>query len=271
VEDLDLPKMNKQIIIPTNCPSCGSSLIISGEYLLCPNESNCFPQCSGKIRNWISELNILEWGNSLIEKLVQSGKVTTIADLYKLSIDDLSNLDRMGKKSAKKCYDTLWANTNLPLDVFIGALSIPMIGQSTIKLLIKNGYDTLCKLQALDATMMSKVSGVGPIKAKSLVDGLVFNKHLIADILRSGVTIKEVINGKLTNKSFAITGSLTIKRADVESMIKEHGGEVKKSVSKGLSYLIISDPSSMSSKAVAARKLGTILINESEFLDMVKL
>lgn len=260
----------KVAIPPTHCPSCGGIVVMIGENLTCTNSATCPAQVIGRIKNWVSDLNILEWGDTLIEKLVEAKKVTTVADLYTLTVSDLAGIDRMGQKSAQKCYDSLWKNSEVTLDVFIGALSIPTIGRSTIKLIIKEGCDTLTKFGQLNAVHFEQVQGVGPVKAKLLADGLIQNQKLILDLLSNGVSIKDNITGKLTGKSFAITGSLSIKRAEVEKIITENGGEIKNSVGKGLSYLIISDPQSTSSKAQAARKLGTVLIDEKQFLDLIK-
>lgn len=254
---------------PDNCPCCGVSTLMVGENLTCTNSEGCLPQITGRIKNWIKELNLLEWGDTLIEKLVESDKVLTVANLYTLKVDDMANLDRMGKKSAQKCYDILWQNVEVPLEVFLGALSIPSIGQSTIKLIMKAGCDTLEKFGQLSYTEFEQVSGVGPVKAKLLSDGLKNNQQLILNLLANGVKIKDIAVGKLTGKSFAITGTLSIKRAEVEKMIVDNGGELKNSVGKNLSYLIIADPQSASSKAQAARKMGTVLINESQFLELI--
>ena len=253
---------------PTTCPECGKNVRFDGENLMCYN-FDCKAQVIGRIKNWIKELNILEFGDTLIEKIVEAKLVTTVADLYTLSVDDMAKLDRMGDKSAQKCYDNLWAAKEVPLEVFLGGLSIPLIGKSTIKLIIKAGCDNLEKFGQLGADAFAQVAGVGPIKAQSLADGLKAYQQVILDLLNNGVKIKEVFDGKLTGKSFAITGTLSIKRAEVEKMIVDNGGEVKSSVGKGLSYLIIADPQSTSSKAQAARKLGSVLINENDFIKMI--
>lgn len=255
---------------PTHCPDCNSSLIVQGENIVCPNTSNCTAQMVGRVLNWIEDLNLLEWGTGLIEKLVQSGKVVDISDLYTLSVDDLVSLDRMGKKSAKKCYDILWANTELSLDVFLAGLSITNIGKSTIKMVMESGYDSLDKIVKMSKEDFEKVSGVGPIKAEFLFEGLKSNENLILKLLTNGIKIKEKNMGKLSGKSVCFTGAMVNKRSELEKMVTEAGGDVKSSVGKTLSYLIIADTNSMSSKAVSARKLGTVLISEDEFLEMLK-
>jgi len=255
---------------PTHCPQCNDVLVMQGENLMCLNTATCPAQVIGRIKNWIKELNVLEWGDTLVERLVESGKVTTVADLYKLTIDDLSNIDRMGKKSAQKCHSILWANANISLEMFLGALSIPMIGQSTIKTIMNAGCDTLEKFGQLGSAEFEQVPGVGPIKAASLAKGLQDNQQLILDILDNGVTIKDKIVGSLTGTSVCFTGTMKNKRPVLEKMAADAGADVKSSVGKGLTYLVIADTNSTSSKAVTARKLGTKLISEDEFLDLIK-
>lgn len=255
---------------PTHCPECGGSLKMDGENLMCTNSEGCRAQIIGRIKNWIKELNLLEWGDTLVEKLVESKKVKDVSDLYLLKVDDIANLDRLGEKTAKKCLDILWANKEVSLEVFLGALSIPMIGQSTIKAIMNAGCDTLEKFGQLDAVNFEQVPGVGPVKAELLADGLKNNQKLILKILDNGVSIKDKIIGALTGKSICFTGAMKNKRPVLEKMASDAGADVKSSVGKGLTYLVIADPNSTSSKAQAARKLGTTLISEEDFLDKVK-
>ena len=255
---------------PKHCPECGGFTKMDGENLTCTNTQLCPAQIVGRIKNWIKELNLLEWGDTLVEKLVESKKVHTVADLYTLTVADLANLDRMGQKSAQKCYDILWANKEVALDIFLGALSIPMIGASTIKSIMNAGCDNLEKFGQLKAEHFEQVPGVGPTKAKFLAEGLLHNQKLILQILENGVKIKDKIVGTLTGKSVCFTGSMKNKRPILEKMALDAGADLKGSVGKGLTYLVIADPNSTSSKAQAARKLGTTLISEDDFLDLVK-
>ncbi len=254
---------------PSACPVCGGSVLMDGENLSCTNVDDCTAQITGRVKNWVAELNILELGDTLIEKLVTSGLVKTPADLYKLTVDQLSNLDRMGDKSAQNVYDSLWANNPVALELFIGALSIPMIGSSTIKLLTDSGYDTLQSIQGLKQAQIEAIKGIGPSKAESLVKGLAKYKTVTDELLANGVVIKDKIIGNLNGKSFCFTGTMTNKRAVLEQKVVDAGGSNKSSVGKGLTYLVINDTASTSSKAVAARKLGTVLISEDDFLKMV--
>lgn len=250
---------------PQNCPVCGFKAIENGEYLQCSNVANCPAQKNGRVKNWIKELNVLEWGDSLIERLVECGKVNSIVDLYKLSIDDLANIERMGEKSANKCHKLLHEMTNLSLDVLIGGLSIPMIGKSSIKLLIENGYNSFEKISSMSLVDIENIHGMGPVRAKSLFDGLRLNKDLLIELFNF-ISIKEKNIGSLTGAKIANTGSTNMKRADFEKFINENGGEYKSSISKSCTHLVIADVNSTSSKAVNARKLKIKLISEEDLL-----
>ena len=257
-------------IPPSKCPECNGPTFMEGENLICDNTLGCRSQIIGRIKNWVKELNLLEWGDTLIEKLVDAKKVITVADLYTLTVDDLATLDRMGDKSAQKCYDILWANKEIALEVFLGALSIPMIGQSTIKAIINAGCDTLEKFGQLTSSEFEQVPGVGPTKALSLETGLNDNQQIILSLLSNGVLLKDKVVGALSGKSVCFTGAMKMKRPLLEKMAADAGADVKSSVGKGLTYLIIADPNSTSSKAQAARKMGTALVTEDDFLELVK-
>lgn len=254
---------------PVNCPVCSGTLVMEGENLVCTNTDNCQAQIIGRVKNWVAELNILELGETIIEKVVNSGLVSNPADLYKLTVKDLANLDRMGEKSAQNVYDSLWKNNPIALETFLGALSIPMIGTSMIKLVMEAGHDTLNSIMKLTQLDLEAIKGMGPAKAEALAKGLIKNKDLIQALQDNGLKIKDKIVGNLSGKSFAFTGTMVNKRASLEQMVINSGGTTKSSVGKGLTYLVINDTNSQSSKAVAARKLGTVLINEEDFLKMI--
>ena len=270
-----IPRIEKVIVPAANvftppsiCPSCGDTLVMIGENLTCTNSLTCPSQIVNKLKNYVSTLNILELGDKLIEKLYELNIVTNITDFYKLDVDKLSTIDRMGKKSAKNVIDSINKNKDITVETFIGALSIPNIGVSIIKLLTCNGYSSLSSIMNASISSLESVPGFGPIRAKLLFNGLITNRNIINEML-GFINIVEPVDGKFTGMSFAITGSLSMKRAEVEKMIAEQGGVVKSSVGKGLTYLIISDPNSSSSKAVSARKLGVKLISEDMLLKMM--
>ena len=263
-------KSNGYFGIPEKCPACGTKTVRVGEYVVCPNKADCPPQVLGRLNKWIKELGILEWGESILTKLIESGKVEDVADLYRLKESDITSLDRMGEKGARKLLGELDKYRNIRLENFLGGLCIDGVATSTVKNVIDAGYDTLDKIQGLSAARLETISGFAEKKAQAFHNGLVENANRIKDILKAGVTIKARVKGSLTGSSFCFTGSMQTPRAQLQKMAEEAGGSVKKSVGKDLTYLVIADPNSGSSKAKAARKLDIKLISEDEFLGMVK-
>ncbi|CAK9252259.1 unnamed protein product [Sphagnum jensenii] len=255
---------------PKYCPECNGPTVMDGENLTCTNTDGCPAQIKGRIKNWVAELNILELGVTLIDKLVEAKLVNDVSDLYKLTLKDLEGIDRMGEKSAKSVYESLWKMNPITLDLFVGALSITMIGSSTIRLLMEAGYDNLDKLMDMTRSEAEAIKGIGSTKADFLVSGLEKYTPVIQRLLANGVKIKAKVIGSLTGAKIAITGSTTNKRAFLEQFITDNGGENKSSVGKSCTHLVIADVNSTSSKAVAARKLGIKLIDEESLLNLAK-
>ena len=253
---------------PEQCPVCNANVFFEGEFLVCNND-NCPSRVRGKIKNWIKALGVLEWGDSLIDKLLEEEKIKTIADLYRLTEQDLSSLERMGEKSAKKAIKILDDSKEITLEQFIGGLSISMIGETITGLLSKAGINTIDKLQKCDEDDFTEVQGIGSEKASKLYAGLKENKDLIEDLLKY-IKIKEIKEktGILVKKSFCFSDTKQ-KKAVLEKMVTDNGGDVA-SVNKQLSFLVVGDINSTTSKAVKARKNNVSIISEEDFLEMVK-
>jgi DNA ligase (NAD+) len=256
--------------IPKKCPACGAPTVRVGEYVTCPNKSECPPQVLGRLNKWVKEHGILEWGESILTKLIEAGKVEDVADLYKLTAQDITSLERMGEKGAKNLLEELDKFRVVPLENFLGGLCIDGVATSTAKSIIDAGHDTLDKILGLSVRQLENIPGFGEKRALAFHDGLIESADRIENILKAGVTIKARAKGSLTGKSFAFTGSMNTPRAKLQKMAEDAGGAVKKSVGKGLDYLVIDDPGSTTSKAQAARKLNTTLISENDFLEMFK-
>lgn len=261
---------NGYFSIPKKCPACGESTIQKGEYVICPNKRECPPQVLGRLNKWIKEHGILEWGESILTKLIEAGKVEDVADLYTLTVDDITSLDRIGEKGAKKVLAELDKFRAVPLENFIGGLCIDGVATSTSRSIIEAGHDTLDKILGLSVNQLEDIPGFGAKRAQAFHEGLIDNADRIEAIIKAGVKIKERVKGTLSGKSFCFTGSMKTPRAKLQKMADDAGGTVKKSVGRGLNYLVIDDPASTTSKAQAARKLNTTLISEEEFLEMVK-
>jgi DNA ligase (NAD+) len=267
----------KEVITPCNgyfkapetCPACGTETKKVGEYLVCPNKKECPPQIIGRLNKWVKELGILEWGESILTKLIAAGKVIDVADLYLLKADDIKAMDRMGDKGAANLLTELDKYRAVTLENFLGGLCIDGIATSTVKSVIDEGHDTLDKICALSKNQLENVPGFAEKRAAAFYDGLKENADRITSILKAGVTIKQRTVGSLTGSKIAFTGTMSTPRKLLQKMVEDAGGEVDKSVGKQTKILVIDDVNSTSSKAQAARKLGTRLVSEAEFIAMV--
>jgi DNA ligase (NAD+) len=252
---------------PTSCSSCGAKVVQEGEFHVCPNRDGCPAQVIGRVSQWISNLGILEWGDVLLEKLTESGMVKSIPDLYRLTEGQLASLERMGPKGAAKALANLHEKKVLPLELMLGSLSIPGIAVTTVKLVMDAGYDDLPRLRAASLDKISKINGMGPVKAEALSNWIRDYSRVVEELASVGVTVQEPIRGKFSGMSFCFTGEMAHKRGDLEEMVKTRGGEVKNSVTKKLAYLVLADTST--NKAVQAKKYGTKCLSEDEFLALV--
>jgi DNA ligase (NAD+) len=266
-------RKNTQGVLPiiSECPTCLESVREEGEYLVCPNDI-CPSRVSGNIKAWVSTLNLLEWGDTLIDILVDVGKVASVPDLYRLSTGDIAELTNsggavVGEKTAQKMLDTLHGQKQVTLDVFVGGLNIPLCRDKTVRTLMSSGFQTLDSLQNASVQKIATVHGLGDQKAQALVSGLKERSRLISDLLHYVEIVPP--KGALVGKSFCITGSLSKPRKVIEKLIKDHGGEVKNAVTSSLTYLLTNETDSESSKTKKARALGTQVITEDEFLQML--
>ncbi|MGQ0505413.1 MAG: NAD-dependent DNA ligase LigA [Myxococcaceae bacterium] len=253
---------------PTQCTTCQAALERNGEYLVCRNKS-CRAIVEGRLLNWIGAQGILEWGEKLIAQLVDAGLVKEPADLYRLTVQDIAGLERRGEVIAQKVLDNLKAQLPLSLVTFLTALGIEMFGLQTAKAIVAGGFDTLEKVQKATFGELAVLQGVGPAKAKAVVDGLKDREEEIGRLLAAGVQpVYRSAAGLLAGKTVCFTGSLSRPRKELEQMVEQRGGTLLSGVTKELSYLVMADPESGSSKAQKAKKYGTLCIDEEGFLTL---
>ena len=268
-----------EIPVPSRCSCCGSSLIDEGTRLYCPNK-DCSKKILHRLLKWVSVVDIRDLGETLVTELFNTKKVTSITDIYSLTVEDLTPyfLDeesiKKEKKSlgAQKVFDSIQAHRKISLSKFIAGFDIEGVGEVVVDSLIAGGFNSLEKILGAREEEIASVYRFAEITARTLVSGLRECESEIRDLVENGVLdIVESVAGKFTGKSFCFTGELnTMKRADAQNLVKENGGAVKSSVVKGLSYLVTNDTSSGSSKNRKAAELGIPVINEQQFLELLK-
>ena len=254
---------------PTTCNICKSKLERVGEYISCRNYSGCQALIEGRIENWIDALGVLEWGDKLINQLVEAELVREPADLYKLKPAQIAGLERRGMIIATKVLDNLKAQLPLSLPKFLAALGIENLGLQTAKA-IAGKLETLEKIQAAKEAELAAIPGVGPAKGRAAFEGLASRKAEIKRLLAVGVVpVVKAAGGPLAGKTFCFTGSLGRPRKELEQMVESRGGTLLSGVTKDLQFLVMADPNSGSSKAEKAKKYGTQCLDEAQFMSMV--
>ena len=269
----------KAIEFPQVCEVCGTKLVDEGSRLFCPNK-NCSKRVLHQLLKFQQVVDIRDLGETLITSLFNDGRLKSISDIYSLQIEELVpyflNEESMeaDKKSlgAEKVYNSIQNHRRMRLATFVGAFDIEGVGETSAEKLIASGFDTLEKLLAASEVQIASVYGFAEIMAHIIVEGLAENAAEMRSLVSSRVIeLEEVGGGLLAGNSFCFTGELvTMKRADAEQLVKKNGGNIKSSVTKDLSYLVTNDTASGSSKNVKAAKLGIPVIDEKQFLELLK-
>ncbi len=254
---------------PTKCAVCGSKLVKQGEYLHCRNDA-CRALVEGRIQNWVDAQDVHEWGAALIAQLVEAKLVKEPADLYRLKPEQIAALEGRGLIIATKVLKNLKAQLPLSLPKFLESLGIENFGAQTAKALVAAGFDTLARVRAATQEELSVLPGVGPAKGAAVVEGLRKRAKEIERLLKVGVVpvAKKKVTGPLEGLTFCFTGALSKPRKQYEQLVEARGGTLLGGVTKDLNYLVMADPSSGSSKAAKAAKLGTKCIDEETFVEL---
>lgn len=257
--------------LPTVCPVCGGELTLSDNHcqLKCSNDF-CKSKTSGRINKWTNTLDIKEFGLNTIETLIDNGVIDSISSLYKMNLNKIASIEGMGMRSAEKMKKELDAHKEMSLAKFIAGYNIEGVGEKVIENIISSyGFKTL---EDLINAKSFVCDGVGDVISNKLVAGL---KALKSDMKKTieFVTIKNVAKkktagGSLNGKSFCFTGAASRPRKELWELVEKNGGIVHESMKKDTQFLVLADPNSTSSKAQKARKQGTNLLSEDDFVKM---
>lgn len=272
----------KSFVMPDHCPVCGAKAVrLLGETVArCTGGLFCPAQQKQAIMHFASRraLDIEGLGDKLIAQLVDHAIIKTPADLYKLGLATLANLERMAEKSANNIVAAIEKSKNTTLARFIYALGIRNVGVTTAKDLARyfGRLDQLIKANIED---LQQVPDVGPTVAKCITDFFAepHNREVIEQLRASGINWQEddgiqaqvahdsVINGK----TFVLTGSLpNMTRDQAKQKIEDQGGKVTGSVSSKTDYVVVgADPGSKYDKAV---KLGVNILDEAGLILLLR-
>jgi len=266
----------KPFEFPARCPACKTEVVRDegGVYIRCPNPS-CPAQLKEHLRFYAHRqaMDIEGLGPALIDQLVDSGLVRRLPDLYRLRVEDLAELERMGEKSAQNLVANIEASKDRGLARVLTALGIRHVGERNARLLAEE-FGSIDALLEAPEERLAAIPGVGPVVAASVYQFFHSRagREVIEELRRFGVRMTEerkaARDTKLDGKTFVVTGTLErFSRAEIEDLIQKLGGRATSSVSKKTAYVIAgSDPGSNVEKA---RRLGVKVLSEAEFLEMI--
>ena len=268
----------KLVQLPQNCPECNSKLILeSNEAITKCINYRCAAKLKGLLRHWVSKgsMNIDGLGEKIINQLVNEGYVKSIADLYKLEIDSLLELERFGEKSANNLLIELNESKNKNWHKQLYGLGIPHIGEANAKSL-SNNFNSIEELNAIAKESPENISNIYGF-GNEMKDAIVKwfddsnNQTLIKELKAIGFSLKESLDSNYNSnqsnvfdgKSFVLTGTLdSLTRDEAKELIESAGGKVSSSISKKTDFLVSGEKAG--SKLNKAQELGVKIINENE-------
>jgi len=267
----------KKFKMPKKCPVCGAKVEKkAGEVAYYCTNQNCFARQKEYFYHFVSKgaFDIEGLGPKIVDQLLSEGLVSSPADLFVLKKGDLLPLERFAEKSAENLIKAIQERKEITLPRFIYALGIRNVGEETARVLAEH-FCTLENLRKATLEELEKIKDIGPVVAKSIFNWFSLERNIkfLERLKEAGVSIKyqktKPKRQKLTGKIFVFTGALaTMTREQAKEKIRELGGEVSESVSKKTDFVVVGkDPGSKYEKA---KKLGIKIINEQEFLTMIK-
>ncbi|WP_276865961.1 NAD-dependent DNA ligase LigA [Mediterranea massiliensis] len=272
--------LGEKVKFITRCPECGTPLVrFEGEAAhYCPNETACPPQIKGKIEHFISRraMNIDGLGPETVDLFYRLGLIKDAADLYRLTVDDIKDLDRMGQKSAENIVNSIAASRNVPFERVLFALGIRFVGETVAKKIARS-FKSIDEVEQASLETLMSVDEIGEKIAQSIVSYFAnpLNRSLVERLKEAGLQFsrsEEDLSGytdKLAGQSIVISGVFEHhSRDEYKEMIERNGGKNVGSISSKTSF-ILAGANMGPAKLEKAQKLGIRILSENEFLDLL--
>jgi DNA ligase (NAD+) len=271
----DRPRGHTHFHMPERCPVCGGHVVrAEGEAdHRCVN-ANCHAKLRESIRHFASRgvMNIEGMGDALVNQLVETGLVKDVADIYRLTEEQLLKLERMGKKSAQNILREIENSKKLPLERVIYGLGIRFVGERTAQFLAEH-FGSMDALIHASAEELQEVNEIGPSVSAAVREffGEPRNVELVKRLEAAGLKFsgeKKQRATTLAGKTFVLTGTLERHtRDEAKKLIEDAGGKVAGSVSKKTDYVVAG--AEAGSKLDKARELGVSVIGEQEMEELI--
>ena len=248
VAEVTAHRADAPFAFPEACPACDSPVERDGPLAFCSGGLACDARLVRAVVHYGSRdaLDIDGLGEERVEQLVDAGVLSSLADLYRLSVDDLADLDGWGETSAENLLGAVDDARSPPLSEFLVALGIPEVGGSTARNLAR-AFGDLDGVASATEDELQGVDDVGPTVAAAI--RAFFdddrNREVIAGLREVGVEPDPVARtddaDALDGLTFVFTGSLSVTRGDATALVERHGGRVTGSVSGNTDYLVTGD------------------------------
>jgi DNA ligase (NAD+) len=272
------PKHARKVVLPAKCPVCHSPVERpAGEAVArCTGGFICAAQRKEALRHFASRraLDIQGLGTELIDQLVETQRVATPADLFRLTAAELAELERMGEKSAQKVVAAIAKSRRTTLARFLHALGIPEVGEATALALARH-FGDLGALRSASEADIDEVPDVGAVTAHSIHRFLHDRRHaaVIDDLIEQGVSWPQAERraasvSPFSGKTVVLTGTLSgMSRDAATDKLIARGAKVAGSVSKKTDYVVAG--ADAGSKLAKAHELGVSVLDEDEFLALL--
>ena len=274
------PDRGPRVEFIKRCPECGTELVrFPGEAAwYCPNESGCPPQIKGRIEHFVSRraMNIDTLGPETIDDLYARGLIHNIADLYDLTVDQLSGFNDSRIRSARKTIKAIDDSRLVPFERVLFALGIRFVGETVAKILAQRFHD-IDSLSRASLEELLAVNTIGLAIAESVIrwfadmDNIFLLERLRSHGLQFSLSEERLAaqSDRLAGKTIVISGVFTHhSRDEYKSLIEQHGGHNTGSISAKTSFILAGDNMGPA-KLEKAQKLSIPIISEDEFLQMI--
>jgi DNA ligase (NAD+) len=271
------PANAQPFAMPTHCPACSEPVVQPQNEAVtrCVNE-HCPAILKGSLIHWVSRgaMDIDGLGEKVIDQLVERGFVHSVADLYRLTLEQLMTLERQGKRSSEKLLGAIASSKARPWARVLYGLGIRHVGSVTAQALT-TAFATIEQMIQAEQDAIGAVYGIGPEIAQSVYCWFQHPDHqmLIAQLQAMGLQLAAHNTQPqgpqpLAGKTFVITGTLpTLKREEAKALIEQAGGKVTGSVSKKTDYLVTGEDAG--SKLEKAQALGISQLTEAQLLELI--
>lgn len=266
---------SREIEKPAFCPACGSPLIETGAHLFCPNRE-CRPRIAAKLDHYAGKnaMDIDGFSENTAYLLIDKKGVKNFSDLYRLTAEDLSDLDGFKAKKITNLLSAIEKSKRVSLDAFIYAVGIDGIGRVAAKDLAKR-FKSMEELKKATCEELIALENIGDVTANNVVAYFRDEENLkeLSALFAVGVTPKaeteSVCGGVFAGESVVLTGSLSkYKRSDAQKLIEAAGGVCQSAVTAKTTLVLAG--ADAGGKLEKARKLGVRIIDETEFEALLK-